>query len=115
MQDRLAEAIKHLNPDNIEDIGAGFTDGEPVAGTGTDWFPASGKAAVQYNLSVGYALREEWDKAGGLVTQLYEGAKEVPVQVLLLVLYLALRQGDTEKAKRVVRERCPAVKAEGEG
>jgi len=118
LQDRLSEAIKHLNPDNIEDIGSGFPHDQPVAvavgGSSPDWFPASGKAAVQYNLSVGYALREEWGKAQGLVTQLYEGAKEVPVQVLLLVLYLALRQGDAEKAKRVVRERCPAMKVEME-
>ena len=31
------------------------------------------------------------------------------VQVLLLVLYSALRQGQEDKARRIVRDRCPTV------
>ena len=30
-------------------------------------------------------------------------------QVLLLVLYTALRQGQEDKARRIVRDRCPTV------
>jgi hypothetical protein len=33
------------------------------------WFPDSletGKAAVQFNLAVGFAPREEWDRAGSI-------------------------------------------------
>ena len=32
----------------------------------------------------------------------------LPAQVLLLVLYLSLRTGQVARAKRIVRERCPA-------
>merc|ERR1719477_341455 len=76
------------------------------------WYPDTlemGKQAVQYNLAVGFALREEWDKSSSIVGQLYKEGKDVPVQVLLLVLYLSLKQGQVDKARRIVRERCPAT------
>ena len=107
LQDRLAEAIKHLNPDNVTDVDMdNFPAGD--CGGGAASGGVSGRAAVQYNLAVCFSLREEWEKAGSVLGQLYEGAREVPAQVVLLVLYLALRRGDTDMARRVVRDRCVA-------
>ena len=40
-----------------------------------------GKATVQFNLAVGFALREEWEKASNIVTQLYRDGQDVSVQV----------------------------------
>jgi len=106
LQDRLSEAMEHLDPDKvITDLDMG-TGEKPV-----NWYPnnvESAKTAVQYNLAVGFALRDELEKASSVASQLYKDGSDVPVQVLLLVLYLSLRQGQVDKARRIVRERCPA-------
>ena len=44
-----------------------------------DNFP--GKATVQFNLAVGFALREEWGKASNIVAQLYRDGQNASVQV----------------------------------
>ena len=36
---------------------------------------------MQFNLAVGFALREEWEKASNIVTQLYRDGQDVSVQV----------------------------------
>lgn len=61
---------------------------------------------IQYNLAVGFALREEWGKGrepGGAPLQ---QQAQSGVQVLLLNLYIA-EAGDVERARRLVREHCP--------
>ena len=40
-----------------------------------------GKATVQFNLAVGFALREEWGKASNIVAQLYRDGQNASVQV----------------------------------
>ena len=55
------------------------------------WYPGTADSArlvVQYNLAVGYALREEWDKASGLISQLYKDNQDVSVQVQLEKYFL---------------------------
>jgi len=107
LQDRLGEAMVHLDPDTIT-----LGDNWDHSQSHVSWYPDTldtGKQAVQYNLAVGFALREEWEKASSIVGQLYREGQEVPVQVLLLVLYLSLRQGQVDRARRIVRERCPAT------
>ena len=42
---------------------------------------APGVQVVQYNLAVGFALRDEWDKASSLINQLYKDNQDVSVQV----------------------------------
>ena len=44
-----------------------------------------------------------------LLAQLYSDSQDVSAQVLLLVLYSALRQGQEDKARRIVRDRCPTA------
>merc|ERR1719431_471337 len=64
LQDRLSEALVHLDPDKVTDVELHQT-GEGAAA----WFPSSletGKAAVQYNLAVGFTLRDELDKASSV-------------------------------------------------
>jgi len=109
LQDRLVEAMVHLDPDTVSLGDSWEGSSQSLAQT---WYPDTvemGKQAVQYNLAVGFALREEWDKASSIVGQLYREGQDVPVQVLLLVLYLSLKQGQVDKARRIVRERCPAT------
>lgn len=113
LQDKLAEALPHLDPDHVTSVEVGFPGGEGshTSRLGPVWFPdslESGKAAVQFNLAVGFALREEWIKASSITALLYREGTDVPVQVLLLVLYLSLRTGQVDKARRIVRDRCPA-------
>ena len=36
---------------------------------------------MQYNLAVGFALKEDWEKANNLMGQLYKEGQEVSVQV----------------------------------
>jgi len=116
LQDKLTEALPHLDPDHVTSIEVTFPGGEGTGNSsssrlGPIWFPDSletGKAAVQFNLAVGFALREEWNKASSIVALLYRDGADVPVQVLLLVLYLSLRTGQVERARRIVRDRCPA-------
>ena len=79
LQDRLSEAIGHLDP---ELVGAG--NWEAGEGQSAAWHPASldsAKQMVQYNLAVGFALRDEWDKASSLINQLYKENQDVSVQV----------------------------------
>lgn len=110
LQDRLSEAIKHLDPEKITDVGVNF--GSENRSPASGWNPSDlneGRAYIQYNLAVGFALREEWDKAGSLAGPLYNRSTEMSVQVLLLNLYIALRQGDCDRARQLVRDRCPAT------
>ena len=67
LQDRMSEAMEHLDPELLS------SSWETVGrtGSGPDWHPSSLESArqvVQYNLAVGFALREDWDKVSQLVT-----------------------------------------------
>lgn len=85
LQDNLPEALLHLDPELVSSVEVAFPGTEAAAGRHQPtWFPDSldtGKAAVQFNLAVGFALRENWDKAGSVVSQLYRDGSDVPVQV----------------------------------
>ena len=84
LQDRLSEAIGHLDP---ELVGAGSW--EAGEGQSAAWHPASldsAKQVVQYNLAVGFALRDEWDKASSLINQLYKENQDVSVQVKTFII-----------------------------
>jgi len=111
LQDKLSDAIKHLDPDNIGDVNLSMaTDlraNQPLA---AGWSPSDlseGRAFIQYNLAVGFSLREEWAKAASLAGPLYKRNSEISVQVLLLNLYIALSMGDGDRARQLVRDRCP--------
>jgi len=114
LQDKLSEAIKHLDPEIISDLSVNLSsDNKPSfmsVGGGSGWSPtdvSEGRAVLEYNLGVGFALREEWDKAHIIAAQLYSRRSEVSLPVLLLNLYIALRRGDKQRALHIVREHCP--------
>jgi CCR4-NOT transcription complex subunit 10 len=123
IQDRLTEAIKHLDPANISDTT--FTDNtagievinttSATAGSNTTDV-ADCRSVMQLNLAVGFALREEWEKASGLAKQLWlvdgngGGGNNLGVQVLILNLYIALRKGDIAAAHEILLQRYPSLK-----
>jgi len=110
LQDKVGEALVHLDPDLVTSVEVSFPgniEGRP----GPVWTPDtldSGKATVQFNLAVGFALREEWGKASNIVAQLYRDGQNASVQVLHLVLYLSLRTGQVDRARQIVKDRCSA-------
>lgn len=84
LQDNLTEALIHLDPDNVTSVEVTFPGAEVPSTTPALWFPDSldtARTAVQFNLAVGFTLREDWDKAGTIMTQLYRDGTDVPVQV----------------------------------
>lgn len=67
---------------------------------------------MQLNLAVGFALREEWEKASGLAKQLSQAdsGQNFGVQVVILNLYIALRRGDMATAQHIMLQRYPSLK-----
>jgi len=118
LQDKLTEAIKHLDPENITDLSfvdpIGTSDGSATATLD----PANCRRVMQLNLAVGFALREEWEKASSLARPLYRvdtsspdiGGQNLGVQILILNLYIALRRGDVTAAIQYLLDRYPALK-----
>ena len=74
---RINEALPHLRPDNIGELSQlPATDSQPPVPIGTcayaSWYPsntATGRVVLQFNLSVAYSLRGEFDKAADLLRQ----------------------------------------------
>lgn len=114
-----------MDPANISDTT--FTDNtagievinttSATAGTGSNTTDvADCRSVMQLNLAVGFALREEWDKASGLAKQLClvdgngGGGNNLGVQVLILNLYIALRKGDIAAAHEILLQRYPSLK-----
>eukprot|EP00088_Acartia_fossae_P026104 TRINITY_DN2686_c0_g2_i1.p1 TRINITY_DN2686_c0_g2~~TRINITY_DN2686_c0_g2_i1.p1 ORF type:complete len:648 (+),score=216.78 TRINITY_DN2686_c0_g2_i1:42-1985(+) len=128
IQDRLTEAIKHLDPENITDISTSFTDSNTTTTTSSAAANQQQSAAntlagghasisdcrsvVQLNLAVGFALREEWEKASSLARPLcrVDGGHNLGVRALILNLYIALRRGDVRTAHLLLLERYPSLK-----
>ena len=57
----MTEAMEHLDPELL----SSSWDSVGKTGSGPDWHPSSldsARQVVQYNLAVGFALREDWDK-----------------------------------------------------
>jgi len=119
LQDKLTEAIKHLDPENITDLSFGDPIGTSDVSSTPTLDPANCRRVMQLNLAVGFALREEWEKASSLARPLYRldtsssdhgGGQNLGVQILILNLYIALRRGDVAAAIQYLVERYPALK-----
>lgn len=108
---RLNEAIPHLHPDNVSQLTAEKI--EETSNATQDWYPAttqSAKVVLQYNLSVVYAYRGEYEKAGELLRQLWNAKGlgiDVPVQVITLALYIELQMGRADVARAIIKQHCP--------
>jgi len=112
LSDRVGEAIKHLDPKlfsdpvfNLESGNANTSD--QISSQPSCCFPSCvGQAleSVEYNLCVALSIKGDFAKAAQLSDNLYKEG-EAPIQVVLLVLYLCLQQGQGDKARRIVLER----------
>jgi len=123
--DRIADAISHLNPDNLTDIsiqppdtrqdnenGDKNGDKEPdsldTGGTILAWTPHDlprGKAIMQYNLATAHAIRGEFEKA---LMHLGKSTKPMglplPAQMYFLKIYLELMEGRRKIAHSIIKE-----------
>ncbi|GAB6030409.1 CCR4-NOT transcription complex subunit 10 [Chamberlinius hualienensis] len=76
------------------------------------WFPNSVNAAnmvLQYNLTVAYTIRGELDKASDILKKINtKGPRtEIPVQALMLAMYIQMQLGHADMAKTIVRQHFP--------
>jgi len=113
-QDRLTDAIKHLDPENLSDITFPENSAPVEIASSSTADVSDCRNLMHLNLAVGFALREEWDKAGGLARQLClsDGGLvgNLGVQVLILNLYISLRKGDIATAHHILLQRYPSLK-----
>lgn len=138
--DRVGDATDHLNPDQIKDLSYGFsetddasagsskgkedTSGKTVAPPPEEngktyrkpWYPASpsmAKVVSLYNLAVAYTLRGSLGKATEtlrLVSVPKGPDPEIPVQALMLAIYVQLQQGHADLAKNIIKQHLPQYK-----
>ncbi|CAN7945471.1 unnamed protein product [Ixodes hexagonus] len=130
--DRVPDAVEHLNPDLVTDLSYSFP-GEPDDGGNKDgskpptpeaddkayrkpWYPASTSTArviSLYNLAVAYTLRGGLSKATETL-RLVSASKgqdpEIPVQALMLAIYVQLQQGHADLAKSIIKQHLPQYK-----
>ena len=114
LSNKISEAIEHLNPSLIQDVSVAFpANSEPEKKDRDDeregasqataplraWSPTklgTARAVMEYNLSVAFAIRGEYEKAGETLKGVYNSRGpncEVPAHVMMLVMYLELQLG----------------------
>lgn len=126
--DRVPDAIAHLSPDHIKDLshmlpeleeakdGTKQTSEENDKGYRKSWFPTSvstAKVVSLYNLAVAYTLRGELSKATETLRQVSVAKgpdPEIPVQALMLAIYVQLQQGHADLAKSIIKQHLPQYK-----
>jgi len=134
--DKIREAIRHFSPDVISEdsakpksessgSGGGGGSGNGSAATGAvnvtserqvantvDWYPHTAKVVLCYNLSVAYTLRGEYNKASETLRSIgpnLSGPNEamLPIQVIILAIYIQLAQGYVDLAKSIIKQHLP--------
>ncbi|KAL0278505.1 UNVERIFIED_CONTAM: hypothetical protein PYX00_000316 [Menopon gallinae] len=118
--DRIQEAIEHLNPDLITDLSfqANSSAEESTENHSKplkDWFPnniLTAKILMQYHLAVAFAVRGEFEKSGETLKHLWmlKGNCEVPIQVVMLALYIELQLGHAENSRTIIKQHCPHLR-----
>nr|XP_022912981.1 CCR4-NOT transcription complex subunit 10 [Onthophagus taurus] len=121
--DKLTDAIEHLNPETIKDISHELPSEPP---TGEEdillktnppfrWFPsttASAIATMQYNLAVVMAIKGQLDQALSLLKQIWHSRSpnyKVPAHIIMLVLYIELKLGHTDRARMLIKQHTMCV------
>ncbi|XP_046621243.1 CCR4-NOT transcription complex subunit 10-B [Neodiprion virginianus] len=124
LMNKINEAIEYLKPENIQDIDTFLPipetldkdkdkSEEPFVTPVRSWYPNSlptGKAVLQYNLAVAYAIRGELDKSGETLKQVWisKGPNcDVPIHVIMLALYIELQLGNAHVSKSIIKQHCP--------
>lgn len=116
--DRLSEAIEHLNPELITDLGIGLTqpvedcpeeNSKPLKGISafcfcvniscllnrkillSDWYPhnlLTAKALMQYHLAVAFAIRGEFEKSGETLKHVWMLKGNCDIPIQVIMLAL---------------------------
>lgn len=127
LMDRIADAIQHLNPDRIKDVSFMMpfsSDSDAKAndkpeennktyGNSQNWLPNtvnSARMIMIYNMAVAYTLRGELEKAGEnlrLVGVSRSSGTDIPVQALMLAMYIQLQQGHADLARSIIKQHLP--------
>lgn len=121
--DKISEALEYLQPENLQDLNTFISvpdqekDKEKVEEVVTKpikaWYPttvSTGIAIFRYNLAVAYAIRGELDKAGEMLKQVWMSKEpdcDIPVQVIMLALYIELQLGHADVSKSIIKQHCP--------
>ena len=85
---------------------------EKEVNNSVDWFPHTAKVVLCYNLSVAYTLRGEYNKASETLRSIghnLTGPSEamLPIQVIILAIYIQLAQGYVDLAKSIIKQHLP--------
>ncbi|MGH0123355.1 UNVERIFIED_CONTAM: hypothetical protein FKN15_056337 [Acipenser sinensis] len=129
--DRIADAISHLNPENVTDVSLGISsneqdqgsdkgENEPIESSGKQTplcYPnsvTSARAMMLFNLGSAYCLRSEYEKARKCLHQAASmvQTKEIPPEAILLAVYLELQNGNTQLALQIIKRNqlLPSIK-----
>ncbi|XP_026830307.1 CCR4-NOT transcription complex subunit 10 isoform X3 [Ooceraea biroi] len=109
--DKISEALEYLKPENLQDLNT-FTpiseiqekDKEKAEEIVTRpikkaWYPttvSTATAILRYNLAVAYAIQGELEKSGETLKQVWMSKEpncDIPIQVIMLALYIELQLG----------------------
>ncbi|XP_076325133.1 CCR4-NOT transcription complex subunit 10 isoform X2 [Tachypleus tridentatus] len=128
MMDDISDAIQYLSPDTLTDISLTlpltldsgdpkFVDRPEESSRQTPllqgWYPntlSTAKVLMQYHLTVAYAIRGELDKAGENLSQvgISKGpGTDIPVQAVMLAIYIQLQKGLPNLAKSIIKQYLP--------
>ncbi|XP_012525698.3 CCR4-NOT transcription complex subunit 10 [Monomorium pharaonis] len=122
--DKISEALEYLKLENLQDLNTFMSMSEiqekdkekaeeimvkPVKA----WYPttlSTGIAVIHYNLAVAYAIRGELDKSGEILKQIWISKEPdcgIPIQVIMLALYIELQLGHADVSKSIIKQHCP--------
>jgi CCR4-NOT transcription complex subunit 10 len=133
LEDRLSEAMQHLVPDHVSssfstdipnlDIFGGGEEAEmaninreTASKHGRKWFPnnsSTAKVVVQYNRTVAHSFLGELEEAGDCLKQLSkfkEPNTEIPIQAMMMALYIQVQLGHTDIARKIIKQHCPQLR-----
>lgn len=122
--DKISEALEYLKPENLQDLHTFISmpevqekdkekTEEVTAKPIKAWYPttiSTGIAVLRYNLAVAYAIRGELDKSGETLKQVWmskESDCDIPIQVIMLALYIELQLGHADISKSIIKQHCP--------
>ncbi|XP_017763329.1 PREDICTED: CCR4-NOT transcription complex subunit 10 [Eufriesea mexicana] len=122
--DKISEAIEYLKPENIQDLNTSILipetqdkdkdkSDEVISKPIKMWYPTTvptGIAVLRYNLAVAYAIRGELDKSGETLKQVWMSKGpdcDVPIHVIMLILYIELQLGHVDISRSIIKQHCP--------
>uniref|UniRef100_A0A8C4R381 CCR4-NOT transcription complex subunit 10 n=1 Tax=Eptatretus burgeri TaxID=7764 RepID=A0A8C4R381_EPTBU len=120
--DRISDAIRNLNPENITDVSLVACPSEPDQGSDKNemecmenngkhapqTYPSSvtaARAIMLFNLGTAYCLRSEFEKARTCLQQACTmvSPTDVPPEAILLAVYLELQNGNPQQALQIIK------------